>query len=162
MRTTFLAPLAAIVLAAGLYSTLTSGQELPSSDGTSVLLGTYKPLTLWDSISLGASYYTNPQRVKATSVAYSFNGPEFSDKSKSQELWTLAGEGKVFFGLTEHDKNNTIDVVPLSELQKQFRIFGPADLTKVLAKENVFVVYNGKTLLGEDSKTPVVKTAPKK
>ena len=138
-----------------------NGQDFANVSDSSVTSGKYKPLTLWDSISLGASYYTNPQRAKTTSIAYSFDGPEFSSGSKSQALWDFARQGKISFGLTDKDKKQ-ITVVPLSELQKRFTVEGPADLMNVLTKDDVLVVVPDKTLLGEASKTLIVKTeAPK-
>jgi hypothetical protein len=152
-----------IMTAAFFVPSFSGSQELLAAGGAPVVAGVYKPLTIWDSISLGASYYTNPQRATSTNVAYSFDGPEFSDAMKSNALWELAKQGKIFFGISvKKDKNqDSISVVPLQGLQQLFAVNSAADLTRVLAKDNVFVIYTDKMLLGEDSKKPVVKTEPK-
>jgi hypothetical protein len=157
MSAKFVVALAGAVLVAGLSSTFSYSQQFSNVTDVSVASGDYKPLTLWDSISLGASYYTNPERAKATSMAYSFDGPEFSDQTKSKALWHLAEQGKVSFGIADKDKK-IISVVPLFELQKQYPVNGPADLVEVLTKPNIFVVGTDKILLGEASKAPVIKT----
>lgn len=124
--------------------------------------GEYDPLTIWKTISLGTAYYTNPQRAREINVAYSFDGPEFSSDFKSKQLWELATQGKISFGITSKDKKTqSITVVLLAELQKMFpAIKGPDDLVKILAREDVMVVAGNKTLLGEASKAPVVMTEP--
>jgi len=143
----------------GLSSILSESEELQGGGNVPVVSGNYKPLTLWDSISLGASYYSNPERVKTTSVAYSFDGPEFSGKPVA--LWNFAQQGRISFGISDKDKKQIL-VVPLSELQKRYNVNGPDDLIHVLTKDDVMVVFADKTLLGEDSKTLVVKTESRK
>lgn len=163
MRMNLLAALALFAIGVGGHNIPARAQAQNYSEISAVPVasGAYKPLTTWDSISIGASYYTNPQRAKATSVVYSFDGPEFSDKLKSAALWKLASEGKVSFGIK--DKNeNIISVVPISELQKLYPANNPEQLTRVLEKDDVTVVYVDKTLLGETSKAPVVKTEAKR
>lgn len=159
MRLTILAAIGTV--AGGLLApTFGSCQEMSTVGGAPVIAGVYKPLTFWDSLSLGASYYTNPQRATSTSVAYSFDGPEFSGRAKSNALWEIANQGKIAFGISvKKDKDkDTITVVPLSGLQQLYPVASADDLTRVLAKDNIFVVYTDKTLLGEDSKKPVLKT----
>lgn len=125
----------------------------------SVEAGDYKPLTVWATISLGTSYYTNPQKAGAINVAYSFDGPEFSGDLNSQALWNLAKAGKISFGLIDKAKNN-IEVVPLAELQKRFPANNPSELKAVLLRDDVSVVADNKLLLGAASPAPIVKTAP--
>jgi len=125
---------------------------------STVITGDYKPLTWWDSISLGASYFVNPQRATTAEVAYSFDSPEFSDKA--DELWKLATEEKISFGVSKREgaKVDSIAVGPLSELQKLFPVHNAADLSTVLAKDNVYVIFNSQMLLGEASAMPVIKS----
>lgn len=128
-----------------------------SAELASVESGDYKPLTVWTSITLGTSYYTNPQKASTINVAYSFDGPEFASDFKSRALWDLAKQGKISFGLS-NKTSNTIVVVPLSELQKKFPVASPTELTTVLARDDVSVVADNKNLLGSASPAPIVKT----
>jgi hypothetical protein len=159
MRLGTLAALVSAVALVCIASAVTRGQESTNVVDSKVVSGDYKPLTFWGTLSLGASYYTNPQRAQTTTIAYSFDGPEFSDQHKSMALWDLAQQEKISFGIVDKKKKN-IAVLPLTELQKQYTISGPGDLMKVLTRDDVIVVYIDKTLLGEFSKNLVVKTEP--
>jgi hypothetical protein len=44
--------------------------------------GDYKPLTLWGKIKLGSAYYTDPQLIQNTSVAYSFDPLDLQRKER--------------------------------------------------------------------------------
>jgi hypothetical protein len=138
---------------AGEFSQHTNNYYQPRS----VPIGQYKPLTLWSTIALSSSYYTNPQRAQAINIAYTYEGPEFTTDYQRNALWTLAKEGKISFGLKDN-QTTALRVVPLSILQLSFPIADPIDLANVLARDDVKVVATAKTLLGEASTTSVVST----
>jgi hypothetical protein len=84
----------------GLYSASAGGEEFQINNLTgSVESGKYRPLTFWATISLGTSYYTNPQRAQNINVAYAYEGPEFSDDLRNKTIWDLAKSGKISFGI---------------------------------------------------------------
>jgi hypothetical protein len=118
--------------------------------------GDYRPLTLWAMISLGSSYYTNPQRAQAIGLAYTYDGPEFSDDFRNLSIWKLAEDGKISFGLV-NTQTGTVTVVPLVEFKQKFSIRSPSDLPAILARDDVRVVAGDKNLLGEVAKNTVVK-----
>lgn len=119
--------------------------------------GEYKPLTWWASFTLGSSYYTNPLRAQSISVAYAYEGPEFSDEFKNAALWSLARQGRISFGLVDQE-TNSMTVVPSPVLIRNYNISGPVDFAQVLARQDVKIIASDNVLLGETSKAAVVKT----
>jgi hypothetical protein len=155
--------IASVCLALVGYSALSIAGDFDKGGiiGTaSVESGNYKPLTFWTTLTVGASYYTNPRRAQASSVAYAYEGPEFSEYPKNHSLWDLAATGKLSFGLVD-EKSGSISVVDFSALKQKYSIKNPDDLTKVLERSDVKIVSSDKILLGERSKAPVIKTEPK-
>jgi len=147
-----------IVGAVGFSLTPTSSQEYSPSP---VQNGDYRTLTLWGTVTLGSAYFTNPHKVAAIDVAYSYDGPEFSNELKREALWSLAKQNRISFGIIDEAQNKIL-VIPLSELKKRYAIDSADELDKVLSSSDIAVVANTSSLLGASSKSTVVKTQPNK
>jgi hypothetical protein len=120
--------------------------------------GNYQPLTVWAAIKIGSLYYVSPERAETTGVAYTYDGPEFSDQTRNRAIWQLAEDGKISFGISDK-QTSTIRVISLTELKKLFSINDSSDLPKILARDDVRIVATDNKLLGETAKTTVIKPA---
>jgi hypothetical protein len=120
--------------------------------------GNYQPLTVWAAIKIGSLYYVSPQRAETTGIAYTYDGPEFSDQARNRTIWQLAEDGKISFGISDK-QTSTIKVISLAELKKLFSISDASDLPRILARDDVRIVTTDSKLLGETAKTTVIKPA---
>jgi hypothetical protein len=60
-----------------------------------IISGTYAPLTTWDSVKLGAAYFTDPKRVKSTLFAYEYDPAVFDSPEQQANLGHLASSGSI-------------------------------------------------------------------
>lgn len=97
------------------------------------LTGDYKALDFWAKLKLGSAYYVNPQAVRETNVVYSYAPETFVASGKSPELWVLAHDGKVTFGIPDKP-THSIRAVPITVLSVQYKIDNPADLKQLLPR----------------------------
>jgi hypothetical protein len=119
--------------------------------------GDYKPLTLWDKIKLGSAYYTDPQLIQNTSVAYSFDPLDFAAKGKGDQLYQLAVDGHIAFG-TANKASGSIKVQPSGTILTNYAVHNSDDLKKMLGSQQLKVLSVQPELLGQTSDTAVVKS----
>jgi hypothetical protein len=122
-----------------------------------VLTGNYKTLGFWQKVKLGSAYYVNPQAVRDAHVVYSYDSKEFVAAGKSPEIWTLAKDGKVTFGVPDAQASS-IKAVPISALQDEYKVENQADLTKLLASDTVKVIATKDSLLGKSATQALVRS----
>jgi hypothetical protein len=107
----------------------------------------YKPLTFWNKIELGSTYFTNATLAKSIEVAYSFELNDLTEKVQSDELSTLARDGKIAFGIADKE-SNTIKAVPGD-------LTSVSDLKKAYPDERLVVLSQSDKLFGKTANVPV-------
>ena len=127
-----------ILLIAFLAST--SAALAQSFSGTSTTTAEYKPLTFWNRLTLGSTFFTNSTVASSIKVVYSFNLDDLSSKAKEADLTALAKKGEISFGIFDKT-SNTIKSVPASAATI-------SELKKNYPDENLVVLSSGNTLLG--------------
>jgi hypothetical protein len=140
-----------------------AGQQDAAKEGLSGLkpdagnlTGQYEPLSLWGKIKLGSAYFTNPQLAKGSSLAYHYNLKDFASAGNDVELWKLASEGKITFGIP--DQKGKLTALPWNEFLSKYKVDKPSDLEAALYDVKASIVSSKDKLLGEDANGALVKT----
>lgn len=71
----------------------------------------YKPLTTWEKVKLGAAYFTNPQRVRSLEIVYEYNPMAFVTGEQQETLDNLAIEGKILCTFKQDNKSAPVKAV---------------------------------------------------
>ena len=111
------------------------------------LTGDYKALDFWEKVKLGSAYYVNPQAVRNTIIVYSYAPQQFVAADKTHELWSLARDGKVAFGIQE-TPTHSITAVTFSRLPGNYKAASPADLNSLLSSGKISIISDKESLLG--------------
>jgi hypothetical protein len=143
------------LLLSGLASAQTQQAEVADLKTQAPPSGDYKPLTLWDRVKIGSAYYTDPQFVQNTPVAYSYGPDNFV--GKDDQLYQLALKGHIAFG-TANKASGSIMVQPSQTVLRIYAVHNPDDLKKTLGADQWKVLSTQPQLLGETSENPVVKS----
>jgi len=79
---------------------------------------TYRPLTTWDSIKLGAAYFTDPALIRATEIAYQYNPSIFVAEGHAHTLIDLAKKKQILCAIGDFNmaSKETIKAVPCQKV----------------------------------------------
>jgi hypothetical protein len=61
----------------------------------------YKPLTTWEKVKLGAAYFTDPQRIRDSEIVYEYNPTSFIASEQQATLDNLASEGRILCAIRD-------------------------------------------------------------
>jgi hypothetical protein len=108
-------------------------------------VATYKPLTTWDRIKLGAAYFTDPHRVRTIQFAYEYDPTSFPAGEHKATLTSLAKEGQISCTLTGYDPSSLVDAFPCQQVpdfpwsSDSFKIISPRPSLLETQPSNVLV-----------------------
>ena len=120
----------------------------------------YKPLTKWESVKLGAAYFTDPKRIQATQFAYEYDPAAFREVEQQAILDNLAQDGVISCALSSYNSSVLIIAtscrnVPAFPLASSgFRIISP--------KPNLLNEKPSAVLITEDSLSQAYDVVPAK
>ena len=132
---------------------------LPSASATvtkDALVGDYQLLGFWAKVKVAHAYYSDPKFVRGIGYAYMFDPVDFKSPEKSEELWDLAKDGKVSFGIPMKE-NGTVKAISFADLSSKYSVGKQTDLNALLISHGIKYIAGKDVLLGYDAKAPLFK-----